>query len=78
MNPSQVFLGNIFGLFTKNIDFWEHYKDEGNGEGAYPIYKYLTAYQIVLRQYKRQLSRNIEAIAKNFETELDSLEALGY
>jgi len=78
MNPSQVFLGAIWGLFTHNIEFWERCKNEGKTGGDYPIYGYLTVYQIVLQQYKHQLSSNIRAIAKNFETELDSLEALGY
>ncbi len=78
MNPSQVFLGDIFGLFTKNIEFWERYKDEGKSGGGYPIYEYLTVYEIVLRQYKHQLSSNIKAIAENAKKELSQLEELGY
>ncbi len=78
MTPSQVFLGDIFGLFTKNIEFWERYKDEGKSGGGYPIYEYLTVYEIVLRQYKHQLSSNIKAIAENAKKELSQLEELGY
>lgn len=78
MTPSQVFLGDIFGLYTKNIEFWEGYKNEGRTGGGFPIYEYLTDYQIVLMQYKKQLSSNIKAIAENAEKELDQLKKLGY
>lgn len=78
MRPEEVFLGNIWGLFTKNISFWERYKDEGKSGGGYPIYEYLTVYEIVLRQYKRQLSSNIKAITKKAEEELNQLKKLGY
>ena len=78
MTPDQVYLGNIYGLFTKNISFWEEYKDEGKTGGGYPVYEYLTVYQIVLWQYKGQLSSNIRAIAENAEKELVQLKELGY
>ena len=78
MNPSQVFLGDIWGLWTKNIPFWERYKNEGKSGGGYPVYEYLTVYQIVLQQYKRQLSSNIRAIAENAKGELVKLKNLGY
>ena len=78
MTPSQVFLGDIWGLWTKNIPFWEQYKNEGKSGGGWPIYEYLTDYQIILRQYKCQLSSNIRAIAENAEKELAQLKELGY
>ncbi len=78
MTPSQVFLGDIFGLFTKNIEFWERCKNEGKTGGGFSIYEYLTVYQIVLQQYKHQLSSNIRAIAENAKKELNQLKQLGY
>lgn len=78
MSPSQVFLGNIFGLYTKSIEFWEGYKNEGKTGGGFPIYEYLTDYQIVLWQYKHQLSSNIKAIAENAKKEVDQFKNLGY
>lgn len=78
MRPEEVFLGNIWGLFTKDISFWERYKHEGKSGGGYPIYEYLTVYEIVLLQYKHQLSSNIKAIAENAKKELLQLEELGY
>ena len=78
LSPSQVFLGGIFGLNTNNIEFWERYKNEGKSGGGFNIYDYLTVYQIILSQYKRQLSSNIRAIAEKAEKELAQLKELGY
>ena len=78
MKPEEVFLGNIWGLFTKNIPFWEQSKKEGKTGGGYTIYEYLTVYQIILGQYKRLLSSNVQGIAKDAEKELKELRKLGY
>lgn len=78
MTPDEVFLGDIYGLWTKNIPFWEQYKDEGKTGGGFNIYEYLTVYQIILRQYKGQLTFNIKAIAKKAEEDVEKLSALGY
>lgn len=78
MKPEEVFLGNIWGLYTKNIPFWDKYKDEGKTGGGYPIYEYLTVYQIVLSQYKILLSSNVKAIEKNATEQLEELKKRGY
>jgi hypothetical protein len=78
MKPEEVYLGNIWGLWTKNIPFWEKYKNQGKTGGGYTIYEYLTDYQIILNQYKRMLSSNVNAIVKDAEKELGELKMLGY
>ena len=78
MKPEEVFLGNIWGLFTKNIPFWEQSKKEGKTGGGYTIYEYLTVYQIVLSQYKRLVSSNVKAISREAEEKLEELKKLGY
>jgi len=78
MKPEEVYLGNIWGLFTKNIPYWDKYQHDGKTGGGWPIYEYLTIYQIILGQYKRHLSSNIRAIAKDAEKKLGELEKLGY
>lgn len=78
MKAEEVFLGDIWGLFTKNIPFWDKYQGEGKRGGGYPIYEYLTVYQIILGQYKRLLSSNVQAIAKDAKEKLKELEQLGY
>ncbi len=78
MVPQEVWLGNIYGLSTKEIPFWEKLKDESKKDGGYQIYQYLTTYQIVLRQYKHHLISNIKAIKKKAEKEHNELTELGY
>lgn len=78
MQPNEVFLGDIYGLFTKSIPFWEDEKHNTKCGGGWPIYDYLTPYQIVLDQYKCILVSNIKAIADQAKKELDELFSLGY
>jgi hypothetical protein len=78
MSPREVFLGNIFGLFTQPIPFWEKHKNDGLMPGGFIIYQYLTVYQIVLQQYKEHLRSNIEAIARTALKERNELIELGY
>ncbi len=47
MTPDEVFLGNICGLFTKPMSFWENTTDEDSK-------------QIVTSQYKHLLLSNLE------------------
>ena len=61
MVPREVYLGNIYGLNTHTIPYWEEHKEE-----KYNDFK--TVYDIVLSQYKRLLKLNINylfAVAKN-------------
>jgi len=74
MKAEEVFLGNIWGLWTFNITDWEKEKNKGKSGGGYPIYTYLTVYQIILNQYKEILSSNVLSIAQEAEKELKELE----
>jgi hypothetical protein len=75
MSPSEVYLGGIYGLSTKNINFWESMGyDEpygANGFGIDPEIKLLG--NIIVPQYRSQLQSNFEAIKKRCETELQQL-----
>ena len=75
MSPSEVFLGGIYGLFTKNINFWESQGYDApygaNGFGIDPEIKLLG--NIIVPQYRSQLQSNFEAIKKRCETELQQL-----
>lgn len=52
MVPGEVYLGNISGLNTHAIPYWEEHKEE-----KYNDFK--TVYDIVLSQYKQLLRSNI-------------------
>ena len=62
MKPEEVYLGNIYGLWTFNIPEWERSKDEvmgGNGFGLDPS---IRCYDLVKQQYYRLLCSNIDYI----------------
>jgi hypothetical protein len=65
MTPDQVFLGNIYGLWTKPITYWENYKEETLGGFGMP--ENLKIYDIILGQYKLILYSNVENILKSIQ-----------
>ncbi len=60
----NLYLGDIWGLWTNNGKFWEDHKNEtmaGNGFGIDPNKK---VYDIVMKQYREHLKCNINAISE--------------
>ena len=73
MLPSEVYLGDIYGLWTFNIPDWNKEKDQtiDLGDG-----KLRTCYSIVMNQYKRLLVSNIKSIVhecKNYIHEYENM-----
>lgn len=73
MLPSEVYLGDIYGLWTFNIPDWN--KEKGQtidlGDG-----KTRTCYGIVMNQYRRLLVSNIKSIVrecKNYIYEYENM-----
>lgn len=62
MTPEDVYLGNIYGLWTKNIPGWYKAKDEPFGVNSMGIEASTPLYQIVLHQYRSILTSNIQMI----------------
>lgn len=71
MVPGEVYLGNIFGLNTHAIPYWEEHKEE-----KYNDFK--TVYDIVLLQYKHLLRSNIKYLFEVANSELPAYRRLGY
>ena len=68
----NLYLGDIWGLWTNTGRFWEEHKDEtmaGNGFGIDPNKK---VYDLIMQQYRQHLRSNINAIADNTAKELFS------
>ena len=64
MLSSEVYLGNIYGLWTFNIPFWNAHSNDlmaGNGFGIPDETK---VYDIIMQQYRRILRSNVEAIIR--------------
>lgn len=78
MKPEEVFLGNIWGLWTHTIPFWEERKSQPYGCNGFGIDPEKSLYGIVLDQYKRLLISNIENIWNKAEQLLVVYKKTGY
>ena len=71
MVPGEVYLGDIAGLSTHAIPYWEEHKEEKYDETK-------TVYDIVLAQYKHLLKTNISFLFAVANKELPVYKKLGY
>lgn len=78
MTPDEVYLGNVYGLFTKNISFWEDHKEDNYGSNGYGINPETKLYDIILRQYRLHLKHNINAIVMDAKEMIDEYCEKGY
>lgn len=64
MKPDEVFLGGIYGLYTKPIPFWESHKEPYGASGyeSFNVYPETPICEIMLNQYKDMLRTNVNAI----------------
>ena len=65
MQPEEVYLGNIFGLWTYTIPEWEKNGHSWIGFNDYGIVSTTTTYEVVVNQYKRFLKNNVESITSD-------------
>lgn len=78
MTSDQVYLGGILGLTTKPISFWESHKEDKYGCNGFGIDKNRSLYEIILNQYKRLLSFNIQAIFDKARNNYPIYKRYGY
>lgn len=78
MKPEEVFLGNIYGLFTKNIPFWEDRKEDNYGVNGFGIKPETKLYNIIVEQYRKHLISNIRSIAMNAKDMIDKYCDMDY
>ena len=62
MKPEEVFLGNVYGLWTNNIPFWEAHKDATYGVNGFGIAFDTKTYDLIVNQYREILKLNINTI----------------
>ena len=63
MTIDEVFLGNIFGLHTKNIRYWNQHSDATMGTSGWGHDSNTKIYDIIMNQYRSHLKSNFTAIA---------------
>ena len=78
MQPSEVFLGGIWGLWTYAIPFWEERKSQPYGCNGFGMDPEISLYDIILDQYKRLLTSNIKDIWCEAERSLVVYKKAGY
>ena len=78
MKPEEVFLGNIWGLYTHAIPFWEERKSQPYGCNGFGIDPETSLYNIILIQYKNLLCFHISNMWFKAETSLITYKKTGY
>ena len=78
MKPEEVYLGGIWGLFTKNIPFWEEHRNDKYGCNGFGIDEEQSLYEMILNQYKIHLRNNIIAIANDAHDLINEFTEAGY
>lgn len=58
MDSSEVFLGGIFGLFTRSLYYWENHPLDCIGSNGFGLDEKITIYSLILAQYKNHLLSN--------------------
>ena len=66
----NLYLGDIWGLWTNPGTFWENHKDEKFGPNGFGIDETLPIYGFIMQQYRQLLRSNINSIAENTANEL--------
>lgn len=76
MTSSEVYLGGIYGLFTKPIPFWEDNKEALYGDNGYGIPKEARIYEIIMSQYRKVLQSNFSAIYREASKYVEEYEKI--
>lgn len=70
MREEEVYLGNIYGLWTFTIPEWEQKKGERYGANGWDIDPDTLVYDLVVRQYRELLLTIVRNIKKEAEEHL--------
>lgn len=70
MTAEEVYLGDIWGLATKNIPFWNENREETMAGNSFGISDDTKIYDIILKQYRNHLISNIQGMARKATEEL--------
>lgn len=78
MTTKEVFLGNIYGLNTHTIKYWEDHSEDLYGENSFGINPNTKVYDIVFEQYRRILRTNIQVIYNNAKSYVNEYEKINF
>ena len=69
LTPNQVFLGGIWGLYTRPIPFWEEHKGDKYGCNGFGLDPNTDLYTLILNQYKGLIVSNVQSLYKKANNE---------
>ena len=72
MKTSEVYLGGVWGLVTKNIPFWEENKDETMAGNGFGIDDNKKIYDLIMSQYRNHLRSNFVSMKNLSKTWLET------
>ena len=78
MTPDEVFLGNIYGLWTYNIPDWEKRRDKRIGVNGFGVDEDYSLYKIILDQYRNRLIFNVRGICEQAKEYIADYEAVNH
>jgi hypothetical protein len=78
MSPDEVYLGDIYGLATNNITFWESHKNEKFGDNGFGLDPEISMYALLVAQYKRLLIANLHELYAAFVKFQIAAETVGF
>lgn len=78
MRTDEVYLGDIYGLWTHNIPFWEDHRDETMAGNGFGISGDTKCYDLILDQYRICLSNAVKYQKRAAENLVNKYLELGY
>lgn len=78
MKTDEVYLGNIYGLWTHNIPFWEENRYETMAGNSFGLANDTLCYSLILSQYRTCLSNAVKYQKREAENLVNKYLELGY
>ena len=78
MRTDEVYLGDIYGLWTHNIPFWEDNRYETMAGNSFGLANDTLCYSLILSQYRACLSNAVKYQKREAENLVNKYLELGY
>ena len=76
LDVDNVYLGNIWGLWTNTIRFWNSHSTELMGTNGFGVNPNTKIYDLIMNQYRTLLRKNISAIKYDITEYIDEYESI--
>lgn len=73
VTPDNVFLGNVYGLFTKPVSFWKQKRYDEKGGWGFPDMEHLNSYDVVAGQSVGFLQAHLDPMISSLAVIIETL-----